>query len=191
MNPEVRIVEYITRFAPSKNRLLQYIERKWWGEPSDTLIKALEYDEQIVLRWWIQSYIYAGKGERDMLLRLLKKWFQKEMILSELDNARVDTRSWEDYRKPIQTALEQALWKGKSLQMICMELWSRYPYFRHEIDALLDRYSDRDGLEKKWEKYKKIHDITHVDGYRKCFQALLRQGFRAENIRDFLKQDQE
>lgn len=73
--------------------------------------------------------------------------------------------------------------------MIRAELCQKYPYFREEITALLEVYTDDASLEYMAQKYSQRYDITNGKERQKFFAALMRRGFRAEAIRSMLSEN--
>lgn len=69
--------------------------------------------------------------------------------------------------------------------IIRAELVGKYPYFKEEIGQLFDKYSDKNGLAKEWEKYQKKYDYTDPKGKQKIYAALIRKGFRYDEIRRY------
>lgn len=70
--------------------------------------------------------------------------------------------------------------------ILAMELKRKYPYFSDEITQILEEKTDKYSLETILEKYLKKYNINDSKEKQKLIQAMMRRGFRYDEIKKFL-----
>lgn len=189
MNITLRIGNYIARYAPSERKLREYLAKKKFMGDITLLMEDIWYSEWLMLEMWMRTFLTRGTGKRDIAMKLMKKWFPKESIDTLIESSRQDIESWEDHEGSITRIIESLLAKKKSKTYIATYLGWRYPYFRDEIRAYLSWISDEEGLRIELEKYRRKYDTSDYKEKQKLFVSLQRKGFRYEEIRDILKEE--
>lgn len=116
------------------------------------------------------------------------KQFPKEKIHEKIVLFSSEIEDWYNIRPNLIRWVENRLFKGKSLKMLEMELFGKYPYFKDEIVALLADYSDDSGLAKEVEKYAKKYNLADKNERQKLYQAMMRKGFRYDEVKRFLEE---
>ena len=187
MNLELRLANYITRYAPSREKMLQYLAKKHYQGDGEQLLSDIGYSEDQMLGMWMRSFIVRSIGERDIRIKLMKKWFPKEKIESFLESNTTDIRDWESHKPLIESVITRDLARGKSKRVIGMVLISKYPYFRDDIWELLSGYDDATGLASEIEKLLGKYRITDPKEKKKFYDALLRRGFSYDQVSKYLK----
>lgn len=185
MKIEQRIGNYIARYAPSQKKLIAYLEKKHVSN-IELFLKSIGYNENIMLEAWIRTYIHTGKPKRDILQKLLIKWFNKDDILKSIETNCSDIEDWSSQREHIEMSIQSKLRKGKSKKIILLEFSGAYPYFHDEIQDYIMHLDDTQSLNKYIEIYKKKYNISDTKEKQKCIQALMRRGFLYENIKNAL-----
>ena len=143
MNIQLRLANYITRYAPSRKKVTAYLTKKKI-ENIDLLLEESGYDESLLCDMWMRSFMALGKGEREIRQKLYKKEFPKEMIEKKITNFNEEIVDWSSHASQIELQMQSFLARGKSLRIISMELVGKYPYFRDEILELLELLDDTD-----------------------------------------------
>lgn len=187
MNLELRLANYITRYAPSREKMLQYLAKKHYQGDGEQLLSDIGYSEDQMLGMWMRTFIVRSIGERDVRIKLMKKWFPKEKIDSFLESNTTDIRDWESHKPLIESVITRDLARGKSKRVIGMVLISKYPYFRDDIWELLSQYDDETGLVREIEKLLGKYRITEMKEKKKFYDALLRRGFSYDQVSKYLK----
>lgn len=191
MNLPLRIANYISRYAPSKKKLIEYISRKNPTFPISDFLKESWYTEELMLDMWIRTFLTRSTGEKEIQLKLLKKGFSKEMISKKIEQYHEEIHDWQNQRQDIESRIENLIKKGKSSQSITMLFGTRYPYFRNEIQEFLSSQSDQWWLIREIQKYKTKYDISHSSEKQKFYAALQRKWFRYDDIKNQLKIENE
>ena len=143
MNIQLRLANYITRYAPSRKKVTAYLTKKKI-ENIDLLLEESGYDESLLCDMWMRSFMALGKGEREIRQKLYKKEFPKEMIEKKITNFNEEIVDWSSHASQIELQMQSFLARGKFLRIISMELVGKYPYFRDEILELLELLDDTD-----------------------------------------------
>lgn len=73
MNLEFRLANYITRYAPSREKMFQYLAKKHYQGDGEKLLSDIGYSEDQMLGMWMRSFIVRSIGERDIRIKLMKK----------------------------------------------------------------------------------------------------------------------
>ncbi len=183
VNITLRLANYISRYAPSRRKLLSYLEKKKCEDPASLLVTH-GYDESMMCDIWMRSLVSLGKGKREMSMKLTKKEFPKEMILQKLESFDSEIHDWEGNRVSIVQQIQTLEQRGKSRRMIVSLLVSRYSYFRDEIMELLSDTDDLQNLQKEVQKYKNRYNIADKKIREKMIASLLRKGFAYSDIKN-------
>lgn len=177
----------MARYAPSEKKLRSYLEKKKYSGNIGEFLQEIGYSEDMMLDMWIRSFLTNGKGEREIIMKLLKKEFPKEKVLSKMEWIQEEIRDWEIHRNHIENQIQNLLKKWKSKMIIKVILWGKYPYFRDQISETLSENSDIFWLEKEVEKYKQKYNLSDRSEEKKFYNAIMRKGFRYEEIKNMLK----
>ena len=191
MNLPLRIANYIARYAPSEKKLSEYLTKKKFSGDRESLLREIGYSESLMLDMWMRTFLSRSSGEREIRMKLMKKWFPKEMILEKLENSLEEIRDWSSHAREIESLRDSLLRKGKSNQFIRMTLSGKYPYFRDEISELLEWASDTAWLEKEIEKYRSKYDLSDMKEKQKFYAAIQRKGWRYGDIARMMKGEEE
>ena len=191
MNLTLRISNYITKYAPSKKKLIEYISKKKPTFPIPVFLEELNYDEDMMINMWMRSFLTRSIWERDIQIKLMKKWFPKELILKKIELSEAEIRDWSLHAQEIESTIGNLLKKGKSTQIIRMTLSGKYPYFKNEISEFLASYSDESGLIREIEKYRRKYDLSQSWEKQKFYAAIQRKGFRYEDIKNIIRKESE
>ena len=60
MNITLRLANYISRYAPSRRKLITYLEKKNC-QNSEDLLEQNGYSESLMCDMWMRSYVALGK----------------------------------------------------------------------------------------------------------------------------------
>lgn len=186
MDIKNRILEYIARYAPSREKITAYLRKKKVSD-IETLLESIWYDEELMIELWMKTFLALGRWEREISMKLRLKGFRKEDIVRAIESYSTELHNWEEYEWIISLQIDSLSRKGKSKQMIYSLLRGRYPYFRDEIEELLEEMSDEVSLEKEVQKYKNKYNLSDPKDKQKCIAALIRKWYRYEDIRESLK----
>lgn len=141
MNLKLRLANYITRYAPSRRKISSYLAKKKCEDIS-TKLAEIGYDEVLMIDMWMRTFISSGKGEREIRAKLMKKEFPKSLIEEKLLEFDTDIHDWEGNRDSIERQIRAFLARGKSRRMIFSLLIGKYPYFRDELESILEEQDD-------------------------------------------------
>ncbi|MBX9809762.1 RecX family transcriptional regulator [Candidatus Gracilibacteria bacterium] len=186
MNITLRLANYLSRYAPSKTKVLQYLQTKKIENPLELLTEN-GYDESMMCDMWMRSFVTIGKGKQEIKLKLLKKQFPKEMINEKLELFDAEIIDWENHSSSIQHQIQTLSNRGKSTRIIQSTITAKYPYFKDEISELFAEKDDTDNLEKEVQKYKNRYDISDKKIQEKMITSLLRKGFRYSDIKNLIQ----
>jgi SOS response regulatory protein OraA/RecX len=123
--------------------------------------------------------------------KLMKKWFQKDLIEEKLHSSSEEIEYWENYEDEIKRKIEDSLAKGKSLMVIELLLTRKYPYFKKEIRESMEWKRDTLWLEKEIQRYRSKYDISDFKQKAKFYAALERKWFHYKEIQSFLDAENE
>jgi hypothetical protein len=56
------------------------------------------YDEELMIDIWMRSLLSTGKGRREIIIKLSKKEFPKDLIEAKVTLAEEDIMDWESNR---------------------------------------------------------------------------------------------
>ena len=185
MNLTLRVANYMSRYAPSRRKISEYLKKKKCQDIEDFLME-IHYDEHLMLSMWMRTFLSIGTGKRDIELKLLKKGFSREIIEKMLLDNMEELEDWEWQRSSIIRQIDTLMARGKSLRMIASLIVPRYPYFRYQIDEILQSMTDMNSLEKEMQKYQNRYNIHDRKQREKLIAALLRKGFEYSKIKDQL-----
>ncbi len=173
-----RIEKYITRYAPSRKRLFEYI---WKFHLSS--LDGIEYDEWLMLRMWIKSYLALGKDRRYVEMKLLIKWFVKSDIVCALTEFDEVFSDWNNFEGVLSQKIQSMVRLWKSKQRILFDLWAKYPHFKNEIQALIhDGEDDAWNLQKEFQKIQWRYNMNDKNDKNRCIASLQRKWFRYSDI---------
>ncbi len=190
MNIHLQLANYITRYAPSKTKILAYLTKKWQENP-EILLTEMWYNEDLMLDMWMRTFLNTGKWVFEIKQKLLNKGFVHEDIEKKLEKFSEEIHDWEIFRENISRKIAFKIQKWKSLQCIKQELIGKFPYFKEEIGELLQDFSDSSGLAKEIQKYQQKYNLANSNEKQKFFQAIMRKWFRYDEIRNFLESTEE
>lgn len=183
MNIQLRLANYITRYAPSHKKVTAYLSKKKI-ENIESLLEGFWYDESLLCDMWMRSFLALGKGERDIRQKLYKKEFPKEMIEEKIAQFTEEIADWSTHSTQIDFQIRALLARGKSIRTISMELVGKYPYFHDEILEIIGSLDDADWLKKEVQKYKNKYNTQDPIQKQKFYAALMRKGFSYSAIKE-------
>jgi SOS response regulatory protein OraA/RecX len=182
MNIELRIANYITRYAPSRKKITTYLTKKKCQD-IDGLLAKIGYDEDLMMTMWMRTFIATGKGKREMQMKLQKKEFPKEKTLEKLLEYESEIADWDTNARQVEHQISTLLARGKSRRAIAMVMVGMYPYFRDQITEILEATDDSDSLTHEIEKYRNKYDLADPKWKQKFYAALMRKGFGYSDIK--------
>ena len=185
MNLTLRVANYMSRYAPSRAKISEYLTKKKCAD-IDGFLLEIGYDENLMLQMWMRTFLSLSKGKREIEMKLQKKWFARELVREYLELHMWELEDWESQSSAIIRQIETLIHRGKSLRIISAILGGKYPYFRHEIEAYLESMSDTDSLEKEVQKYKNRYTDDDRKSREKIIAALMRKGFEYSEIKRVL-----
>ncbi|MFZ2256216.1 MAG: hypothetical protein WAW59_00335 [Patescibacteria group bacterium] len=141
MNIQLRLSNYISRYAPSKKKVTGYLMKKK-VENITELLSEMGYDESLMCDMWMRSFLSLGKGRREMYQKLFKKEFPKDMIEEKIALSDIEILDWDTHRTQIEYQIQTLLNRGKSTRIIAMTIIGKYPYFRDEITEYIESCDD-------------------------------------------------
>lgn len=97
MNIRLRLANYITRYAPSRRKISVYLTKKKC-ESIPELLSEVGYDEELMIDIWMRSLLSTGKGRREIVAKLIKKEFPKDLIEEKVALSDEDIMDWESNR---------------------------------------------------------------------------------------------
>ena len=97
MNIRLRLANYITRYAPSRQKISSYLMKKKY-ENIREILSEIGYDEELMIDIWIRSLIATAKGRREIVQRLIKKGFPKDLIEQKITLVDGEIIDWETNR---------------------------------------------------------------------------------------------
>ena len=176
---------YIGKYMPSLSRL----ERKLRDRSDDSsmvsevLDLVREYiDEPYINRTNMDAGIGFGLGMKQIETRLIRRWFQRDMIrtisqeiLSENDksNPQRDMR--------IQSMIDRSLLKWEGISLIRMNLLSKYREAQDTIESLIQNIDDRETLKMMFER-------DGIPSSEKELAKLQRKWFRYDDINRVIRE---
>lgn len=137
-----------------------------------------------MLDMWMRTFINTGKSSFEIKQKLLNKKFIREDIEKKLEFFEAEIHDWNNFSFQIQRNIENKIAKGKSKTIIFSEFSQKFPYFKAEIAEFLEKFSDKNALDKEFEKYSQKYNLSDKKELQKFYQALMRKGFRYEEIRE-------
>lgn len=60
MNVTPRLANYISRYAPSRKKVISYLEKKNYPSPV-ALLDEISYSESLMCDMWMRSFVSLGK----------------------------------------------------------------------------------------------------------------------------------
>lgn len=189
MNIYLRLANYISRYAPSRAKIIEYLEKKNQENP-EKILEEIGYDEDLMLDAWMRTFINTGKWKQEIIRKLLLKQFEKEKIFAKISQYENEITDWENVKFYIIRWIENRLQKGKSTMVLKMELFQKYPYFKDEIADLFAEYNNNVWLKKEIEKYSQKYNLSDKKDLQKFYAALMRKGFQYDEIKKFLKSEE-
>ena len=190
MNLTLRVANYMSRYAPSRAKISEYLTKKKCAD-IDGFLLEIGYDENLMLQMWMRTFLSLSKGKREIEMKLQKKWFARELVREYLELHMWELEDWESQKSAIIRQIETLIHRGKSLRMIGLILNNKYPYFRHEIGEYIETMNDTDSLEKEVQKYKNRYTENDRKSHEKIITALMRKGFEYSAIKGILAEKSE
>lgn len=181
----LRVINYISRYAPSYIRLSEYLIKKNCQNFA-SLIEDSGYSESLMCDMWIRSFLAMWKGKKEILFKLSKKAFPKDMILEKIELSIDDIYNWDNYNTHITHQIQSLRARWKSNRVIFNLLTQKYPYFKEQFSSLCTDISDQINLEKEVQKYRNRYNIQDKKQQEKMIASLLRKGFHYSDIKKFL-----
>lgn len=177
---------YYFRYFPSKNKLNQKLLEKWKDlELSKKIILSLEniIDEKSVLIDKINLLLLRNKNYNYILTNLMQKWFEKEMIIFELENKFDASNKSLLNKNSIYIKVQNYKSKNKSISYIKQKLIQRE--FDKEIveNAIYEVFweGEEESIKKEIEKLSKKYDK------QKIIQKLIAKWFKYDEIKNYDK----
>lgn len=186
MNITLRVLNYITRYAPSEKKVRGYLAKKKC-QNIEEILQEIGYNESLMCDMWMRTFITTAKGKRDIIQKLTKKEFPKELILEKIEKNESEIMNWDEYERQIVHQRDTYLGRGKSKQFIMMTLASKYPYFRDNIREIVEAWDDASWLQKEVEKYRAKYNLSDPKEKQKFYSALLRKGFTYDEVKKVVK----
>lgn len=186
MNIYAILSKYISKYAPSRKKISDYIAKKW-NFDANKILSEIGYDENLMMDMWIRTFIATGKSELEIKQKLLLKWFEKEKILQKIQKFSDEIYDFANFENSIKIFINSKLAKWKSINFIKWELFKKFSYFKDEITEILAEYNDNSSLQKEIEKYSQKYNLEDKKDLQKFYSALLRKWFAYGEIKNFLK----
>jgi regulatory protein len=185
MNIRLRLANYITRYAPSRRKISAYLTKKKC-ETIPEILAEIWYNEELMIDIWMRSLLSTSKGRREIVAKLIRKEFPKDLIEEKVTLSEEDIMDWESNRWQIEHQIASLLQRGKSLRIVSMTLVGKYPYFRDEIREYIEWLDDSDSLKREVQKYKNKYNLNISSEKQKFYAALMRKGFWYSEIKEQL-----
>lgn len=185
MNIVLRLANYLSRYAPSEKKVITYLESKNISNPRE-LLNQNGYNESMMCDMWMRTFVTVGKWKKEIELKLLKKQFPKDMIVSKIENFENEIHDWDNNQLNINHQIQTLKNRWKSTRIIMSTMIAKYPYFKDEIIQLFEDSTDDQNLEKEVQKYKNRYDITDKKNQEKMIASLLRKWFHYSDIKNFI-----
>lgn len=176
---------YIGKYMPSLSRL----ERKLRDRSDDSsmvsevLDLVREYiDEPYIIRTNMDAGIGFGLGMKQIETRLIRRWFQRDMIRTisqEILSENSSTNPQRDMR--IQSMIDRSLLKWEGISLIRINLLSKYREAQDTIESLIQNIDDRQTL-------KMIFERDGIPSSEKELAKLQRKWFRYDDINRVLRE---
>ena len=188
MNIALIASNYISRYAPSKKKIHEYLIRKKFSGDMDLFLQSIGYDEDIMYGLWMRTFLSQKIGKYAIKRKLIKKWFSPKKIDSVLEGFTDELHDWENYAWEIELLRDTLIRKGKSLRVIQMTLIEKYPYFRDQITTSTEGLSNKKWLTDAISRIETKYNLTDSKEKQKFFANLQRKWFWFHEIQDFLKE---
>ncbi len=182
MNLTLRVANYMARYAPSRTKITAYLTKKKCQD-IEAFLSDIGYDERLMISMWMRTFVTVGKGKREIEMKLIQKWFPKEWVREALMEYIGELEDWEWQKERILHQIMTLQGRGKSQRMIASILVGKYPYFRREIEEILESMDDQDSLEKEMQKYRNRYNLHDPHDREKLIAALMRKGFEYSVIK--------
>lgn len=117
----------------------------------------------------------------------MNKKFVRKDIDKKLEQFSKEIHDWAHYQDFIRGKIRFLSQKGKSKQIIEGELRRKYPYFSDEIKVIIASLTDEQALASAFAKYQNRYDLNDFHEKQKFYQALMRKGFRYDEINNYIK----
>lgn len=176
---------YIGKYIPSLSRLERKLRERCENSSivNEVLDLVREYiDEPYIIRTNIDAGMGFWLGIKQIEARLMRRWFQRDMIQSisqEILSENSSENPQRDLR--IQSMIDRALMKWESVSLIRMSLLSKYREAQDTIENLLQNLDDRETL-------KMVFDRDGVPSSEKELAKLQRKWFRYDDINRVIRE---
>ena len=176
---------YIGKYMPSLSRL----ERKLRDRSDDSsmvsevLDLVREYiDEPYIIRTNMDAGIGFGLGMKQIETRLIRRWFQRDMIRTISQEILSENSSTNPQRgMRIQSMIDRSLLKWEGISLIRITLLSKYREAQDTIESLIQNIDDRQTL-------KMIFERDGIPSSEKELAKLQRKWFRYDDINRVLRE---
>ena len=176
---------YIGKYMPSLSRL----ERKLRDRSDDSsmvsevLDLVREYiDEPYIIRTNMDAGIGFGLGMKQIEARLIRRWFQRDMIRTisqEILSENSSANPQRDMR--IQSMIDRSFLKWEGVSLIRMNLLSKYREAQDTIESLIQNIDDRETLKMMFER-------DSIPSSEKELAKLQRKWFRYYDINRVIRE---
>lgn len=176
---------YIGKYMPSLSRL----ERKLRDRSDDSIMVSevldlvREYiDEPYIIRTNMDAGIGFWLGMKQIETRLIRRWFQRDMIRTisqEILSENSSANPQRDMR--IQSMIDRSLLKWEGVSLIRMNLLLKYREAQDTIESLIQNIDDRQTL-------KMIFERDGIPSSEKELAKLQRKWFRYDDINRVLRE---
>lgn len=178
-------VWYIGKYMPSLSRL----ERKLRERSDDSFVVSevldlvREYiDEPYIIRTNIDTGIGFGLGMKQIEARLMRRWFQRDMIRAISAEVLSESSSENPQRDlRIQSMIDRLLLKWEGISLIRMNLLLKYWEAKTVIENLTSSIDDRETLRMLFER-------DGVPSSEKELAKLQRKWFRYDDINRVIRE---
>ena len=185
MDIQARVVHYISRYAPSRSRILTYLDGKKISN-KDEFLEQIHYDEWLMCDMWMRTFISLGKWRKEIFQKLYKKEFPKTLITEKIALIESELSDWDLFKNQIHYQIQTLLSRGKSTRSILVLLLGKYPYFREQIESYMTSADDIIWLKKEVQKYKIKYNLSIPQEKQKFYAAIMRKWFSYDAIRSEL-----
>ena len=72
MNLTLRVANYMSRYAPSRAKISEYLTKKKCVD-IDVFLSEINYDERLMIQMWMRTFLSLSKGKREIEMKLQKK----------------------------------------------------------------------------------------------------------------------
>lgn len=188
---------YAMRYFPSLRKLREALMKK--SEKNESLVEAVMKEmnqyisEERTVDGLVRIYVEQSKTRPYIEQKLKLKKFGEDTIMATLDAYQESFISWPAYEQVINRKMTDYLGKNKSRKYITGTLVQKYPIFKNEITALMDRLSSDEigAVQAEFEKLSGKHDMANQKERQRVIQKLCTKGFSFNLIKKVMRDDDE